>query len=74
MLLGAALQLTNMYGDSFLSGFETNPVYKDSLVVKYSVFGLFIFYNPAFVASNTPFIKSIVPSSFGIIYSSKALI
>jgi MFS transporter, NHS family, xanthosine permease len=36
MMLGAALQLTNMYGDSFLSGFGTNPVYKDSFVVKYS--------------------------------------
>jgi NHS family xanthosine MFS transporter len=36
MMLGAALQLTNMYGDSFLSGFETNPAYKDSFVVKYS--------------------------------------
>jgi len=36
MLLGAALQLTNMYGDPFLSGFETNPLYKDSFVVKYS--------------------------------------
>jgi NHS family xanthosine MFS transporter len=36
MLLGAALQLTNMYGDSFLSGFGDNPAYKDSLVVKYS--------------------------------------
>lgn len=36
MLLGAALQLTNMYGDSFLSGFEANAVYKDSFVVKYS--------------------------------------
>ncbi|HVT84339.1 MAG TPA: nucleoside permease [Chitinophagaceae bacterium] len=36
MMLGAALQLTNMYGDSFLSGFGANPVYKDSFVVKYS--------------------------------------
>ncbi len=36
MMLGAALQLTNMYGDSFLSGFEGNPVYKDSFIVKYS--------------------------------------
>ncbi len=36
MMLGAALQLTNMYGDSFLSGFEANPAYKDSFVVKYS--------------------------------------
>ncbi|MER3498882.1 MAG: MFS transporter [Chitinophagaceae bacterium] len=36
MMLGAALQLTNMYGDSFLSGFGENPAYKDSFVVKYS--------------------------------------
>jgi NHS family xanthosine MFS transporter len=36
MLLGGALQLTNMYGDSFLSGFEANPLYKGSFVVKYS--------------------------------------
>ena len=36
MMLGAALQLTNMYGDSFLSGFESNPAYKESFVVEYS--------------------------------------
>lgn len=36
MLLGAALQLTNMYGDSFLNGFESNPAYRDSFVVEYS--------------------------------------
>jgi MFS transporter, NHS family, xanthosine permease len=36
MLLGAALQLTNMYGDSFLSGFENVPQYANSFVVKYS--------------------------------------
>ena len=36
MLLGGALQLTNMYGDSFLSGFEAIPQYKDSFVVEYS--------------------------------------
>jgi NHS family xanthosine MFS transporter len=36
MLLGAALQLTNMYGDSFISGFETIPAFKHSFVVKYS--------------------------------------
>jgi NHS family xanthosine MFS transporter len=36
MLLGGALQLTNMYGDSFLSGFGSNPTYTDSFVVKYS--------------------------------------
>ncbi len=36
MFLGAALQLTNMYGDSFVSGFKDNPIYADSLVVRYS--------------------------------------
>ncbi len=36
MFLGAALQLTNMYGDSFLSDFEKMPQYADSFVVKYS--------------------------------------
>lgn len=36
MLLGAALQLTNMYGDNFLSGFEKLPEYADLLVVRYS--------------------------------------
>ena len=36
MFLGAALQLTNMYGDTFLSDFEKNPLYKESFVVKYS--------------------------------------
>lgn len=36
MFLGAALQLTNMYGDRFLSEFEKIPQYADSFVVKYS--------------------------------------
>ena len=36
MFLGGALQLTNMYGDVFISEFETIPEYSDSLVVKYS--------------------------------------
>ncbi len=36
MLLGAALQLTNMYGDVFLSEFKNNPIYTDSIMVKYS--------------------------------------
>lgn len=36
MFLGAALQLTNAYGDVFLDDFKHNPVYTDSLVVKYS--------------------------------------
>lgn len=36
MFLGAALQLTNMYGDSFLDDFRKIPEYADSLVIKYS--------------------------------------
>ncbi len=36
MFLGGALQLTNMYGDVFISEFATVPKYSDSLVVKYS--------------------------------------
>lgn len=36
MFLGAALQLTNMYGDSFLDDFKKIPEYADSFVVKYS--------------------------------------
>lgn len=36
MLLGASLQLTNMYGDQFLSDFKKMPEYASSFVVKYS--------------------------------------
>ena len=36
MFLGAALQLTNMYGDTFLSDFAKVPEYENSFVVKYS--------------------------------------
>ncbi len=36
MLLGASLQLTNMYGDRFLDHFKEIPKYADSFVVKYS--------------------------------------
>ncbi len=37
MFLGAALQLTNMYGDTFLDDFKSNPLYgPESFVVKYS--------------------------------------
>jgi NHS family xanthosine MFS transporter len=36
MLLGASLQLTNMYGDVFLDEFKFIPEYADSLLVKYS--------------------------------------
>ncbi|QEC79915.1 nucleoside permease [Mucilaginibacter ginsenosidivorax] len=35
MLLGAALQLTNAYGDTFIHDFAKVPVYKDSIAVKY---------------------------------------
>lgn len=36
MFLGAALQLTNAYGDVYLDDFKLNPMYADSFVVKYS--------------------------------------
>lgn len=36
MLLGASLQLTNMYGDVFLGHFKELPKFADSAVVKYS--------------------------------------
>ncbi len=36
MFLGAALQLTNMYGDTYLKDFALIPRYADSFVVKYS--------------------------------------
>lgn len=36
MFLGAALQLTNMYGDTFLNDFSKVPEYQDSFVIKYS--------------------------------------
>jgi NHS family xanthosine MFS transporter len=36
MFLGAALQLTNMYGDVFLSEFGNNPEYTNSFVVQKS--------------------------------------
>ena len=36
MFLGAALQLTNMYGDSYLNDFGNIPKYADSFVIKYS--------------------------------------
>ncbi|TKC09357.1 nucleoside permease [Pedobacter frigoris] len=35
MFLGAALQLTNAYGDTFLHDFKNIPEYKDLLAVKY---------------------------------------
>lgn len=36
MFLGAALQLTNAYGDVFLDDFKNVPEFADSLIVKYS--------------------------------------
>ena len=36
MFLGAALQLTNMYGDTFLDDFKKVPEYASSFVVRYS--------------------------------------
>lgn len=36
MFLGAALQLTNAYGDVFLDDFKHQPQFADSFVVKYS--------------------------------------
>jgi NHS family xanthosine MFS transporter len=36
MFLGGALQLTNMYGDTYLSEFSKVPEYANSIVVKYS--------------------------------------
>ena len=35
MLLGASLQLTNMYGDTFMHDFKNLPEFKDLLAVKY---------------------------------------
>jgi NHS family xanthosine MFS transporter len=35
LLLGAALQLTNAYGDTFLHDFDKVPAYRDTLSVKY---------------------------------------
>jgi NHS family xanthosine MFS transporter len=35
MLLGASLQLTNAYGDTFLHDFANVPAYKDLIAVKY---------------------------------------
>src|SRR6201996_7903451 len=35
MLLGAALQLTNAYGDTFIQDFKNVAIYKDSVGVKY---------------------------------------
>jgi MFS transporter, NHS family, xanthosine permease len=36
MLIGAALQITNMFGTSFLLDFKGNPIYKDSFAASHS--------------------------------------
>ena len=38
MLLGAALQITNMFGDTFIRDFGSNPLYKGTFGVEHSVF------------------------------------
>jgi len=38
MLLGAALQITNMWGEAFLHDFGSNPIFKDAIIVKYNGF------------------------------------
>ena len=38
MLLGAALQITNMFGDTFIRDFGSNPEYAGTFGVKHSVF------------------------------------
>ncbi len=38
MLLGAALQITNMWGEAFLHDFGNNPLFKDTTIVKYNGF------------------------------------
>ncbi len=59
MLLGAALQLTNMYGDTFLSDFAKVDLYKDSFVVKYSTIIMSIsqFSETAFILAIPFFLK-----------------
>jgi MFS transporter, NHS family, xanthosine permease len=42
MFLGAALQLTNMYGDTYLKDFKNVPEYAGTFVVKYSTIVLSI--------------------------------
>ena len=37
MLLGAALQITNAFGDSYIQSFGSMPQYADSAIVKHSV-------------------------------------
>ena len=63
MLLGAALQITNTYGDLFLGSFASIPEYADSFGVKHSVILLSISQ-----MSETLFILAIpfFPKHFGI--------
>lgn len=59
MLLGAALQLTNAYGDTFLKDFAKIPAYKDLLTVKYSAIIISIsqFSETAFILTIPFFLK-----------------
>ncbi|WP_143884332.1 nucleoside permease [Chryseobacterium binzhouense] len=59
MFLGAALQLTNMYGDVFLSDFGKNPAYAESFVVKRSTLIMSIsqFSETAFILAIPFFLK-----------------
>ena len=59
MFLGAALQLTNMYGDVFLSEFGKNPAYADSFVVTKSTLIMSIsqFSETAFILAIPFFLK-----------------
>lgn len=38
MMLGAVLQITNVFGNPFLHDFARNPEFADSFVVKYPPF------------------------------------
>jgi MFS transporter, NHS family, xanthosine permease len=59
MFLGAALQLTNMYGDVFLSEFGNSPEYADSFVVQKSTLIMSIsqFSETAFILAIPFFLK-----------------
>ncbi|WP_329741344.1 nucleoside permease [Dyella sp. A6] len=59
MLLGAALQLTNAYGDTFLKDFSKVPAYQHLLTVKYSAIIISIsqFSETAFILTIPFFLK-----------------
>ena len=59
MLLGAALQLTNAYGDTFLKDFAKVPAYANLLTVKYSAIIISIsqFSETAFILTIPFFLK-----------------